>query len=76
LRLAEVVSDPVSVLKNDICSRGIENRVNDPVNALKSETCSTNAEEGPNEPDTVLARPLTSEPEKNSEPVKILDSEM
>ena len=50
--------------------------VRDPVSILKNEVCSTRVEERPNEPDRFLAKPLTSEPARDNEPVRVLDSEM
>ena len=71
-----MVSDPVSVLKNEVCSTRVEDTVSDPVSVLKNEVCSTRVEERPNEPDRLLAKPLTSEPARDNEPVRVLDSEM
>ena len=76
LGLEEVLSDPVSVLKNELCSCRLEDGVNDPVSILKNEKCPTRAEDRPNEPDRLLTKPLTSEPDRNNEPVKALDSAM
>jgi hypothetical protein len=50
--------------------------VSDPVSVLKNEVCSTRVEERPSEPDRLLAKPLTSEPTRDNEPVRVLDSEM
>jgi hypothetical protein len=50
--------------------------VSDPVSVLKNEICSTRVEERPSEPDRLLAKPLTSEPAVDNEPVRVLDSEM
>jgi hypothetical protein len=74
--LEDVLSDPVSVLKNELCSCRLEDRVNDPVSALKNEKCPTRAEDRPNEPERLLTKPLTSEPVRNNEPVRALDSAM
>ncbi len=70
------MSDPVSALKNELCSCRLEDGVNDPVRVLKNEKCPTRAEERPNEPDRLLTKPLTSEPVMNNEPAKALDSAM
>jgi len=53
-----------------------EDMVRDPVSVLKNEVCSTRVEERPDEPDRLLARPLTSEPARDNDPVRVLDSEM
>ena len=74
--LEEVLSVPVSVLKYELCSCRLENGVNDPVSVLKNEKCPTRAEDRPSEPDRLLTKPLTSEPVRNNEPVKALDSAM
>jgi len=74
--LEKVVSDPVSVLENDVCSSGLEDIVSELVSALKNEECPTRVEERPNEPDRLLTKPLISEPARDREPVKVLDSEM
>jgi len=66
----------VSVLKNPACSAKLVDKVSDPVSVLKNEVCSTRVEERPNEPDRLLAKPLTSEPARDNEPVRVLDSEM
>jgi len=50
--------------------------VSDPVSPLKNEVCSTRVEDRPNEPDRLLAKPLTSELARDSEPLRVLDSEM
>ncbi len=50
--------------------------VSDPVSVLKNEVCSTRVEERLNEPDRFLAKPLTSEPARDNEPVRVLDSEI
>ncbi len=50
--------------------------VSDPVSVLKNEVCSTRVEDRPNEPDRLLAKPLTSEPARDNEPVRVLDTEM
>ncbi len=76
VRLEEVVSDPVSVLENDVCSSKLEELVSEPVSALKNEECRTRVEERPNEPDRLLTKPLISEPARDMEPVRVLDSEM
>ena len=72
--LEKVLSDPVSVLKNELCSWRLEEGVNDPVSVLKNEKCPARAEESPIEPDRLLTKPLTSDPVRNNEPVKALDS--
>jgi len=76
VRLEEIVSDPVSVLENDVCSSRLEDMVSEPVSALKNEECPTTVEERANEPDRLLTKPLTSEPARDNEPVRVLDSEM
>jgi len=53
----------------------LEVAVNELVNVLKIEECSTRAEDELNEPDMLLARPLISDPVRNSEPVNVLNSE-
>jgi len=53
-----------------------EDMVRDPVSVLKNEVCSTRVEERPDEPDRLLAKPLTSEPARDNDPVRVLDSEM
>ena len=68
------MSDPASVLRNELCSCRLEDGVNDPVSVLKNEKCPTRAEDSPSEPDRLLTKPLTSEPVRNNEPVKALDS--
>lgn len=74
--LEEGLSDPVSVLKNEVCSCMLEDGVNDPVSVLKNERCPTIAEERPSELERLLTKPLTSEPVRDNEPVKALDSAM
>jgi len=74
--LKEVLSDPVSILRNELCSCRLEDEVNDPASVLKNERCPTRAEDRPNEPDRLLTKPLTSDPVRNNEPVKALDSTM
>ena len=71
-----MLSDPVSVLKNKLCCCRVEDGVNDPVSALKNERCPTRAEDRPNEPVRLLTKPFTSEPVRDSDPVKALDSAM
>ena len=70
------MSDPLTVLKNELCSCRLEDGVNDPVSVLKNEKCLARAEDRPNVPDRLLTKPLTSEPDRNNEPVKVLDSAM
>ena len=72
----EVLSDPASVLRNELCFCRLEDGVNDPASVLKNEKCPTRAEDRPNEPDRLLTKPLTSEPVRNHEPVRALDSAM
>ncbi len=74
--LEEGLSDPLTDLKNELCSCRLEDGVNDPVSVLKNEKCLARAEDRLNVPDRVLAKPLTSEPDRNNEPVKALDSAM
>ena len=74
--LEEVLSDPVSILRNELCSCRLEDEVNDPDSVLKNEKCPIRAEDRPNEPDRLLTKPLTSEPVRNNEPVRALDSAM
>ncbi len=75
-RLEEELSDPVSILRNELCSCRLEDEVNDPASVLKNEKCPIRAEDRPNEPDRLLTKPLTSEPVRNNEPVRALDSAM
>jgi hypothetical protein len=74
--LEEGLSDPVSILRNELCSCRLEDEVNEPASVLKNERCPTRAEDRPNEPDRLLTKPLTSDPVRNNEPVKPLDSAM
>jgi len=50
--------------------------VSNPVNVLKNEECSTRVVDRPNEPDRLLAKPLTSKLARDTDPVRVLDSEM
>ena len=52
-----------------------EDMVSEPVKLLKIEECSTRTEDKLTEPDRLLAKPLISEPARNSEPVNVLNSE-
>ncbi len=70
------MSDPVSVLKNELCSCRLEDGFNDPVSVLKNERCPTIAEVRPSEPDRLLTKPLTSDPVRDIEPVRARDSAM
>jgi len=70
------LSDPVSILRNELCSCRLEDEVNEPASVLKNERCPTIAEDRPNEPDRLLTKPLTSDPVRNNEPVKALDNAM
>ena len=74
--IKEVLSDPVSILRKELCSCRLEDEVNDPASVLKNERCPTIAEDRPNEPDRLFTKPLTSDPVRNNEPVKALDSAM
>jgi hypothetical protein len=76
VELKEMLSDPVSPLENELCSCRLEDGVNDPVSVLKNERCPTIAEEMPNELDRLFTKPLTSDPVRDNEPVKALDSAM
>jgi len=49
-------SEPVSVLKIEICSATFEVALNEPVSVLKIEECSTSPEDRPNEPKRLLAK--------------------
>jgi hypothetical protein len=49
-------SEPVSVLKMEICSATFEAALNKPVSVLKIEVCSTRTEDRPNEPERLLAK--------------------
>ena len=71
---ADMVSDPVSALLRPECSTWLDAAVIELVNVLKIEECSTRTEDKLSELDRVLARPLTSEPVRNNEPVNVLDS--
>ena len=71
-----MLSDPLTVLKNEQCSCMLEDWVSDPVSVLKNERCPTRAEDKPNEPDRLLTKPLISELVRDSEPVSALDSAM
>jgi hypothetical protein len=53
----------------------LDDMVSEPAKALRIEECSTRTEDRLNEPDRLLARPLISEPARNSEPVSVLNSE-
>jgi hypothetical protein len=48
--------------------------VNEPVSVLTIEECSIKAEDKLTDPVKILARPLISEPVRNSEPVNVLNS--
>jgi hypothetical protein len=74
-RTEDVVSNPVRVLNNAECSPGLEVRVNEPVRTLKNDECSTKVETRPREPARVLAKPLVSEPTREIEPIRVLNSE-
>jgi len=49
-------SEPVSVLKSEICSATFEAALNVPVSVLKIEECSPRTEDRPNEPERLLAK--------------------
>jgi len=51
-------SEPVSVLKSEICSATFEAALKEPVSVLKIEECSTRTEDRPNEPEKLLAKPF------------------
>jgi len=51
-------SEPVSVLKIEICSATFEVALNEPVSVLKIEECSARPEDRPDEPERLLAKPL------------------
>jgi hypothetical protein len=70
-----VVSDPISALWRPEWSTWLVVTVKELVKVLKIEECSTEAEDKLVDPDRFLARPLTSEPVRNSEPVNVLKSE-
>lgn len=74
--LEDIASDPRSVLENEKCDNGLEDMLSDPINVLKNEECSTRVAVNPIEPDRFFAKPLTSKPARDSEPVRVLDSEM
>jgi hypothetical protein len=76
VELKEMLSDPLRVLRNELCSCRLEDEVNDPVIVLTNERCPTRAEDMPNEPDRPLTKLLTSDPVRDNEPVKALDSAM
>jgi hypothetical protein len=73
--LEDTVSDPVSALEREEWLTRLEDVVSEPVKVLKIEECSTRTEDKPTEPDRLLARPLISEPARNSELVNVLNSE-
>jgi len=58
-----------------MCSLRFDVAVSEPVKVLKIDECSTRTEDKPNEPDRPLAKPLISEPARESEPVSVLVSE-
>jgi hypothetical protein len=71
-----VPREPDRDLNNDVCSTRFEDIVSDSVSVLRNEVCSARFEDIPNEPDNLLAKPSTSEPAKDNEPVRVLESEM
>jgi len=73
--LEDTVIDPVSALWMEEWLTRFEDMVSEPVKLLKVEECSTRTEDKLTEPDRLLAKPLISEPARNSEPVNVLNSE-
>ena len=71
----DIPSVPVSALWMEEWLTRFENMVSEPIKLLKIEECSTRTEDKLTEPDRLLAKPLISEPARNSEPVNVLNSE-
>jgi hypothetical protein len=74
-RPEDVVIDPVRLLNNAVCSDRLELRVNEPARIRKNDDCLTTVETRPREPATVLAKLLVSAPDREIEPVRVLNSE-
>ena len=68
-------TDPVSVLDSETCSPMTIVGVNEPTTVLKNDDCFENTETRPKEPERVLGNDLVSEPVKETEPVRVLNSE-
>ena len=76
VRLVAGESETVSVLNRVMCSPRFETLFSEPVNVLNIEECSTGTTEKLKEPDRLLAKALTSELVKESEPVSDLVSKI
>lgn len=68
-------SEPVTVLKSDMCLVTPAAVVNMPVSVLKVEECSTSTDANVSDAERFLGKPLTSEPLIVKELVKVLNSE-
>jgi hypothetical protein len=68
-------SEPVIVLKSDMCSVTLEAVVNVPVSVLKIEECPTRTEDKASEAERFLGKLLTSEPAMDKDPVRVLNME-